>query len=245
MGIRDRVVRQFKKPSGPFGHIVGWIMAARGSNRERSCWTVDLLHIDPDDRVLELGCGPGVALEHVARRLLSGTVVGIDHSPVMVKQATSRNREAIAAGRALVRVGPIMEDVRAAGGPFTKVFSVNVIQFMPDKTAFFRLLYAKLAPAGIVATTYQPRNKNPTRADAIAMADQISAAMKSAGFGKIHVEERDFKPPAVCGSACGRIESRISIHETSGLSWPMDPEIRGPGIRRPSHLATSIVWFSI
>jgi cyclopropane fatty-acyl-phospholipid synthase-like methyltransferase len=197
MGIRDRVVGQFKKPSGPFGHIVGWIMAARGSNRERSRWTVDLLHIDPDDRVLELGCGPGVALEHVARRLESGTVVGIDHSPVMAKQATRRNREAIAAGRVLVRVEPI-EDVRAVGGLFTKIFSANVIQFMPDKTAFFRLLHTRLVPGGTVATTYQPRNKNPTRADAIAMADQISAAMKSAGFAEIHIEERDFKPLAVC-----------------------------------------------
>ena len=197
MDIRDRVIRQFKNPSGPFGHIVGWIMAARGSNRERSRWTVDLLHIDPNDRVLELGCGPGVALEHVARRLQSGTVVGIDHSLVMVKQATRRNREAIATGQVLVRVGPI-EDARNVGGPFTKIFSVNVIQFMPDKMAFFRLLSTKLADGGIVATTYQPRNKKPTRADAVAMADQISAAMESAGFARIHVEERDFKPPAVC-----------------------------------------------
>jgi trans-aconitate methyltransferase len=197
MSIRDRVVGQFKQPSGPFGHIVGWIMAARGSNRERSRWTVDLLHVDPDDRVLELGCGPGVALEQVARRLLSGTAVGIDHSPVMVKQAARRNRAAIAAGRVLLHVGTI-EDARAAGGPFTKIFSVNVIQFVPDKAAFFGLLHNTLAPNGIVATTYQPRNKNPTRADAIAMADQISAAMMSARLAKIHVKERDFKPPAVC-----------------------------------------------
>jgi hypothetical protein len=69
---------------------------------------------------------------------------------------------------------------------------------VPDKAAFFRLLYNKLAPGSIAATAYQPRIKNPTRADAIAMADQISAAMKPAGFTNIHVEERDFKPPAVC-----------------------------------------------
>jgi cyclopropane fatty-acyl-phospholipid synthase-like methyltransferase len=197
MGIRDRVVKQFKKPSGALGHVVGWIMATRGSNRERSRWTVDLLHIEPDDRVLEVGCGPGVALEYAARQLQSGTVVGIDHSVVMANQATRRNREAITAGRVLVGIGPI-EDARAASGPFTKVFSVNVIQFIQDKAAYFRFLYTGLVPGGIVATTYQPRNRNPTRADAIAMADQISAAMKSAGFAKIHVEERDFKPPAVC-----------------------------------------------
>src|SRR5262249_13690001 len=126
-----------------------------------------------------------------------GTVVGIDHSVVMVKQAARRNRQAMATGHVLVRVGPI-EDARAVSGPFTKIFSVNVIQFIPDKTAFFRLLHTNLAAGGIVATTYQPRNKNPTRADAIAMADQISAAMESADLAEIHVEERDFKSPAVC-----------------------------------------------
>ena len=197
MSIRDLVVAQFKNPSGPFGHVVGWIMATRHSNRERSRWTVDLLDIGPDDRVLELGCGPGVALQHVARRLQSGTVVGLDHSLVMARQATRRNREGIGAGKILVRVGPI-DGVAAVGGAFTKIFSVNVVQFLPDKPAFFRLLHTKLAPGGIVATTYQPRNKNPTRSDAIAMADQISAAMQSAGFAEIRVEERDFQPPAVC-----------------------------------------------
>jgi hypothetical protein len=73
-----------------------------------------------------------------------------------------------------------------------------VIQFVPDKSAFFRLLHAKLIPGGLVATTYQPRNRNPSRADAIAVADQISAEMKPAGFAEIRVEERDFRPPAVC-----------------------------------------------
>jgi ubiquinone/menaquinone biosynthesis C-methylase UbiE len=197
MDLRNRVVEQFKKPSGAFGHIIGWIMAARGSNRERARWTVDLLQIDPDDRVLELGCGPGVALEHVGRRLQSGVVVGIDHSLVMIKQAARRNREAIATGRVLLRLGGV-EDVRVLDGPFTKILSINVIQFMPDLTLFFQLLRTKLAPGGSVGTTYQPRNKNPTRSDAIAMADQMSAAMKSAGLAKIHVEECDFNTPAVC-----------------------------------------------
>jgi hypothetical protein len=91
----------------------------------------------------------------------------------MVKQATRGNREAIAAGRVLVRVGPSKKLVPSMAR-FTKVFSVNVIQFMPDKTAFFRLRYAELPCGGIIATTYEPRNKNPTRGDAIAMADRIS-----------------------------------------------------------------------
>ncbi len=115
----------------------------------------------------------------------------------MVKQAARRNRKTIAADRVLVRTGTI-EAVRTADGPFTKIFSVNVIQFMPDQAAFFGLLYDQLAAGGIAATAYQPRTKNPTRTDAIAMANQVSVAMRCAGLTNIHVEERDFKPPAVC-----------------------------------------------
>jgi hypothetical protein len=59
-------------------------------------------------------------------------------------------------------------------------------------------LLSKLVPGGTIATTFQPRMKNPTRADAIAMADIITAAMANAGFAGIHCEERDFDPPAIC-----------------------------------------------
>ena len=69
MSLRSRIVSQFKRPSGPLGHLVGWIMQVRGSNRERTLWTVGLLNVEPEDRILELGCGPGVGVEACAARL--------------------------------------------------------------------------------------------------------------------------------------------------------------------------------
>ncbi len=62
MSLRKTIVGQFKNPHGYLGRIAGWIMANRRSNRERNDWTVDLLNIRSRDRVIEIGCGPGLAL---------------------------------------------------------------------------------------------------------------------------------------------------------------------------------------
>ena len=63
MTIKTHLYDQFREPRGPLGVLAGRIMSKRSSNRERSAWTVDLLDVQPDDRILELGYGPGLGLE--------------------------------------------------------------------------------------------------------------------------------------------------------------------------------------
>jgi hypothetical protein len=44
-----------------------------------------------------------------------------------------------------------------------------------------------------------PRHRNPTRADALAMADSIRWDMEVAGFDSLRVEELPLQPvPAIC-----------------------------------------------
>lgn len=80
----------------------------------------------PDDRVLEIGCGPGVTATLVLARLTgTGSLTAIDRSPRMVAQATARNRAAVEAGRltvlqAEVGSGPV------PGGPYDLVYALNV-----------------------------------------------------------------------------------------------------------------------
>jgi ubiquinone/menaquinone biosynthesis C-methylase UbiE len=198
MSLRSVIVAHFRQPRGWIGRLVGWIMRTRPSNRQRNLWTVDLLDIQPGDRVLELGCGPGVALEACAARAVDGHVVGLDHSALMIAQAAKRLAAPVAEGRADLRVGT-QEDIPALGGGFDKAYLVNVVQFLPDREAAYRMFFDVLAPGGTMATTYQPRHKNPTRADALAMADRIEAAMTAVGFTDIRIEELPLKPvAAVC-----------------------------------------------
>ena len=82
-------------------------MASKPS--ERFVWAVDTLALDPADRVLEVGCGHGVAVSLVCERLTSGRITAIDRSKKMVEMAAHRNRDHVAAGRAVLRTAALEE----------------------------------------------------------------------------------------------------------------------------------------
>src|SRR5918996_2966738 len=112
MAIKKRaitaVVRQFGHPHGIGGRLAGWVMAHRASNRRRNRWVASLLDLQPTDRVLEIGFGPGLAIAELSRRVgPSGHVYGVDRSDVMLRQATRRNAAAIQAGRVTLISGNV------------------------------------------------------------------------------------------------------------------------------------------
>jgi SAM-dependent methyltransferase len=92
------VIGQAYHPRGAAGRVTAWEMAHRPSNRQRDRWVVSMLGVQPDDQVLEIGFGPGLAVAELAGAG-AGHVYGIDHSAVMLAQVSRRNAAAIRAGR--------------------------------------------------------------------------------------------------------------------------------------------------
>ncbi|MBN9372747.1 class I SAM-dependent methyltransferase [Hydrogenophaga sp. YM1] len=89
---------------------------------------VDALPLRPGLRVLEIGCGPGVAARAVAERLgPSGHVLGIDRSAKAIAQALAGSREALASGRLAFREVAV-EDFALAPGEarYDIAFAVRV-----------------------------------------------------------------------------------------------------------------------
>jgi cyclopropane fatty-acyl-phospholipid synthase-like methyltransferase len=88
---------------------------------------VDALPLQPDSRVLEIGCGPGAAARAVAARLVSGHIVAIDRSASAVRRARAAAAVEIAAGRIDVRHVAAEDLVLGADeAPYDLVFAVRV-----------------------------------------------------------------------------------------------------------------------
>lgn len=199
MDIRERarrtVVRQFHNPTGPGGHVAGWVMGLRSSNVQRNRWAVQLLDIQPTDRVLEIGCGPGVALAAVARQATRGLVVGVDRSEVMIHQAHRRNAAAIGRGRVKLIHSPV-ELLSTTDRPFDAALAVNNAGRWPDPTTQLRDIGRLLRAGGRIALVSQPRCPGATAATSADAAEKLIALLSEAGFTNIRTATLDLNPPA-------------------------------------------------
>jgi hypothetical protein len=66
-GKRQGVVFDtFGCPRGIWGAIGGWLMARMSV--KLNVWAVSKLDVQPDDHILEIGFGPGVAVQEIAEQ---------------------------------------------------------------------------------------------------------------------------------------------------------------------------------
>jgi SAM-dependent methyltransferase len=123
----------------------------------RIAWAVELLAVEPDDRILEFGCGPGVAAGLVADRLATGRIVAIDRSATAIERARARNTDQIAAGRLELR----HTDLAGFNGEpdqFDKAFAVNVNVFWTSGAEpEGAVLACVLRPGGELRLVYDDR----------------------------------------------------------------------------------------
>jgi ubiquinone/menaquinone biosynthesis C-methylase UbiE len=200
--LRPLLRAQFGQPSGLLGEIAGRIMANTKSNTERTRWTLSLLDLGPSDRVLEIGFGPGIAIELASQMAPKGLIVGADHSDVMLRQASRRNRLAIREGRVQLYRSSA-EDLPSFDQPFDKIFSINSIHFWPNPIQSIEQLRRMLKPGGILALTIQPRSRNATSENARTIGQELVTKLQLAGFAETRLELRHIKPMDVA-CAIGR-----------------------------------------
>jgi ubiquinone/menaquinone biosynthesis C-methylase UbiE len=121
---------------------------------------VDRLDVRPDDRVLEIGCGHGVAATFVCERLGGGRLTAIDRSPKMIAAAARRNAEHVAAGRAEFLVMRL-EELDLGERRFDKVLAVRVGLFHREPDRARALVAPYLAPGGRIFTVFDPPSGAP------------------------------------------------------------------------------------
>jgi SAM-dependent methyltransferase len=194
--LRRFLRKQFGRPTGLWGHVLGQTMARTPSNLERIRWTLSLLDVKPGDRVLEVGYGPGIAIELMSKVVSDGFIVGVDHSEVMLRQARKRNARAIRDGRVRLHLGSA-SSLPAFNESFDKILAINSIHFWHEPVECLHALHTLLKPGGLVAITIQPRSRNATDATTKVIGDEIVEKLVCAGFSRCRLEIRQIRPVAV------------------------------------------------
>jgi ubiquinone/menaquinone biosynthesis C-methylase UbiE len=114
---------------------------------------VERLRVDPNDRVLEIGCGHGVAASLVCERLERGHLTAIDRSPKMIEAASRRNAAHVEAGKAEFLVATL-EELDLGDRRFDKIFAVRVGLFHRDPESARRMAERWLAPGGTLLAVF-------------------------------------------------------------------------------------------
>jgi SAM-dependent methyltransferase len=191
------VIGQAHQPRGAAGTVNGWVFAHRPSNRQRNRWVISLLGVQPADQVLEIGFGPGLAVAALARAG-AGHVYGVDHSAVMLRQASRRNAAAIRAGRVTLVNASVDQIPPALNGPFDVILAVNSLGFWPAPAERLAELRRRLAPGGRIAIVSQPRCHGATAGTSRSAAREIEDLLRGAGFTRMSTKTLPLRPPVVC-----------------------------------------------
>lgn len=147
----------------------------------RIAWAIGLCALGSRDRLLEVGCGRGHALDLAAAVC---DVVGIDRSAKAIAAARARHAEAIARGRVRLEALTLEDAVESYADAFTCVLAVNVNAFWTAPRASFAAARRLLRPRGRLCLVYEP----PTAARARELAARLRGPATDAGFSGVHIE---------------------------------------------------------
>jgi ubiquinone/menaquinone biosynthesis C-methylase UbiE len=86
---------------------------------------VDAVDVNPDDHILEIGCGHGVAVDLICERLVSGKVTAIDRSQKMINAAMRRNWRHIEASKVEFVLGDV-ETLQFTDSRFDKIVASRI-----------------------------------------------------------------------------------------------------------------------
>lgn len=186
-------ISQAGLPTGLIGRIVGRIMAWR--NRPDNEWTIYLLEIDDSENVLEVGFGPGQAIQLLSDANASVHIAGIDHSETMLISARQLNEAAISAGRVNLQLGSA-EHLPFADSTFDKAFSINCIYFWKEPLQGLRELHRVLKPTGRLAVTVRDKEREAYQAF---RPDKLTQLFTQVGFSSVSVHHNGVcSHPLIC-----------------------------------------------
>jgi len=158
----NRLIKRYGK-AAPCPNSLSWLVDNPIRRRYLGA-ILDRVGIQPSERVLELGPGPGMFTPEAARRAgPQGRLIAVDIQPEMMAQVETRVREA---GLTNVEAHTASAyDLPLENGSVDRAFLVTVLPEIPDQARALAELRRVLRPGGVLSITeefYDPDYPLPT-----------------------------------------------------------------------------------
>ena len=156
----------------PWTKLKSSIYAALYRHPKSTKVTLRHVQLTTNDRLLDIGCGPGAAVRHAADQVATAT--GVDASGPMI--AIARQRSAAVANTDFV-VSPA-EDLTLGDEAFSIVWTIQSWHHWNDPAAAFSEIRRVLSPGGrfLIVEKETTGVHGITRAGADLLADQLTTA---------------------------------------------------------------------
>lgn len=137
----------------PCPSLLGWALETRSYDwLSGTSATLDRMNLEPGQRILEIGPGPGRLLIPAARRVQpGGEAVGIDIQSGMVDRLSERADEAEITNLTVIQGDATKPHVEA--GSFDRVFIVTTLGEIPDRAAALDQGFRALKPGGMLSVS--------------------------------------------------------------------------------------------
>ncbi len=197
----SKIANQFRKPSGIMGKIAANLMIK--GNLAPYKTIIKELNIQPDDRLFEIGYGPGIGINLISENYQYSVYQGIDFSELMYSQATAKNIKYIEQNRVKLSFGNFL-DTEISVRDFNKIFCLNVVYFWEDLELPFSKIRKMLTENGEFLFFMKKKedfDKNILAKDGIFNKHQISDVvntLKTVGFTQIeYYDDRGYYIKAI------------------------------------------------
>ena len=133
------------KPEGKAGFEM--VEAMNAHHAPLTDWALAFLNVNPDDRVLDIGCGGGAALAKLSKMVPDGKLTGVDYSPVSVEATKSHNQEDVDAGKLEV-IEASVSDLPFDDDVFDAAVTFESHYFWPSLAEDMKSVYRVIKPGG-------------------------------------------------------------------------------------------------
>ncbi len=189
------------KPEGEAGEKM-----LRYMNEEHTpltIWALDLLTYEKEDQILDIGCGGGMTLKRLSKRIPNGRLFGVDYSDVSVTLSKETNAKEVASGKIEIKEGTVLS-LPYEDCTFDKALTVESFYFWPEPAKALSEVRRVLKKDGVfllVSEIYEQPDLTEHVRDNIRKYQmnvpgirEFETLFESAGFSKttVHTQDGEF-----------------------------------------------------